>query len=56
MKIEHFKDIEALQLAPVCRCAGMREFARKVYLKYRPTVNLELLNRERYQFIKEYVL
>ena len=35
MKIEHFDDIAAWQLAPVCRRTGRREFARKVYRKYK---------------------
>ena len=31
MKIERFEDIEAWQLAPVCRRTGRRELTRKVY-------------------------
>jgi len=34
MKIEHFEDIKAWQLAPVRRRTGRRELARKVYRKY----------------------
>ena len=31
MKTERFEDIEAWQLAPVCRRTGRRELTRKVY-------------------------
>ena len=43
MKIEHFENIEAWQLAPVRRRTGRRELARKVYRKYE---ELKATNRE----------